>query len=116
MRSQGNAENARIEGINELMLQAKVPENHDRLEIVPKALDLTKSLRHLAHCVSRSNCPQLPPCAISPHSRTNYLNPTTLHRNEVPPCSEASHLGEVPHQVVTPFMTLGLAMPLVSAS
>ena len=42
-RSQGNAKDARIEGINELMLQAKVHENLGRLEVVPEALALTKS-------------------------------------------------------------------------
>jgi hypothetical protein len=55
-RSQGKAQNARIEGINELMLQAKVPENHGRLEVVSRALDLTKLLRHLTRCASRPNC------------------------------------------------------------
>jgi hypothetical protein len=62
-RSQGNAKDERIEGINELMLQAKVPENHDRLEVVPQALDLIKSLRHLIRCALRPNCLQLPPAA-----------------------------------------------------
>ena len=52
-RGQGNDENTRIEVINELMLQAKVPENLGQLEVVPEALALTKSLCHLIRSASR---------------------------------------------------------------
>jgi hypothetical protein len=66
-QSQSNAKDARIEGINELMLQAKVPENLGRLEVVPEALALTKSLHHL---IRVALCPQMPPeasaCASCP--------------------------------------------------
>jgi hypothetical protein len=83
MQSRDNTKNARIEGINELMLQAKVPENHDRLEVVPRALNLTKSPRHLTQCATHSNCPQMPPHTLTPYSRTNYRELAALHRDEV---------------------------------
>jgi hypothetical protein len=97
--SRDNTKNARIEGINELMLQAKVPENHDRLEVVPRALNLTKSPRHLTQCATHSNCPQMPPHTLTPRSRTNYHELAALHHDEVPHLSELLHLDESTNSV-----------------
>jgi hypothetical protein len=98
-RSQDNAKNARIEGINELILQAKVPENHDCLEVVPRALNLTKSPRHLARCATCPNCPQMPPRPLTPRFRINYRELAALHRDEVPHLSELLHLDESTNSV-----------------
>ena len=43
----GSGTGCYLEGLLELMLQAKVPENPDRLEEPARALDLTKLPRHL---------------------------------------------------------------------
>jgi hypothetical protein len=63
-QGQGNDENTRIEVINELMLQAKVPENLGQLKVIPEALALTKSLRHLIRGASRPQCLHVPPRAV----------------------------------------------------
>jgi hypothetical protein len=98
-QSQDNTKNARIEGINELMLQAKVPENHGRLEVVPRALNLTKSPRHLTQCVTRPNCLQMPPHALTLRSCTSYRELAALHRDEVPHLSKLLHLDESTNSV-----------------
>jgi hypothetical protein len=91
--------NARIEGINELMLQAKVPENHDCLEVVPRALNLTKLPQHLTWYVTCPNRPQMPPRALTLYSPINYREHAALHRDEVPHLSELLHLDESTNSV-----------------